>query len=89
MKFNKILPNPGIIEGWIGGWNIQRRTKMNTPKAVLTGLTFIAIAIASVPISSHLVRIAHAELDIDDYQMIDNGIAKIVLAINGIEGCGN
>jgi len=36
------------------------KTELTTPKAILIGLIFIAIAIASIPYSKNVVTAAHA-----------------------------
>jgi hypothetical protein len=37
------------------------KTELTTPKAILIGLSLIAVAIASIPYSKSVVRDAHAE----------------------------
>ena len=54
---------------------------MTTSKAILIGLTFIAVAIASIPYSNNVVTPAYASLDHLDHRMIKSGIQDIVSAI--------
>lgn len=54
------------------------KTELTTPKAILIGMSLIAVAIASIPYSKSVVTDAHAA----------NGVQKITICTNGGFSCG-
>ena len=55
--------------------------KLTTPKAILFGLGLIALAIASVPYSSSLVKTAHA----NQLPITEDGVLRVELCGVGVD----